>query len=120
MRTIKFRVWDQDGNFFHNYQISNGFYGLYELLDKDYGRHNFIIQQFTGLKDKNGVEIYEGDILEMFDNLGKIVYLDAAFIFQTLDSSEYELNKNEVAALGKIIGNIFENIDLLNGKLDLK
>jgi uncharacterized phage protein (TIGR01671 family) len=63
MREIKFRCWDKKNKEFVPYfeLTCNGsiFFGSEEQSDKD-----FDIQQFTGLLDKNGKEIYEGDIIE--------------------------------------------------------
>lgn len=67
------------------------------------------IMQFTGLKDNNGREIYEGDILNIFmDGIPFHVVKHEA-----LDGGYYGWNVNDVW-ITEVIGNIHENPELLN------
>lgn len=117
MREIKFRAWD----------IEMKRYVYPELWDNKMPtnwKQFFILEQFTGLYDKNGKEIYEGDIVNHGDNFPSVVKYDekeCAFrLFE--DKPKYargyrfyprDHEINAYTSPIEIIGNIHENPELV-------
>ena len=111
MREIKFRAWDKiDKNMHLDAEVGSiKGYKFFELIESSHWE----VMQFTGLKDKDGKEIYEGDIVaidyytEQFDerrSVGIVKYNAPQFI----------VNQTEVLSkLWEVIGNIYENKKLL-------
>lgn len=128
MREIKFRAWDTKGKKclnLRNYCIVPDVHGVW-FLRTDKGHQlveRYELMQFTGLHDKNGKEIYEGDLLkwpEPEQAKGRVVWSDIQCSWmvqrsdyrQSLHSFAYPLGNDGLCRF-KIIGNIYEDGNLL-------
>lgn len=116
MREIKLRAWDESTNRMldHDYLLKHSCKNVF-MVYGDSGR----LMQSTGLKDKNGVDIYESDIIkgtsrinEDWSPLQKVTFLNGCFMFGNWNAHEY-FNKHTNI---EIVGNVYENSDLLENK----
>lgn len=109
-REIKFRAWDKTSNemFDHAELLATRHYDLILTNEVD-----FELMQYVGLKDKNGVEIYEGDIIKTDVRAGnmKVIYFDTYASFM-LEYKGLLYPLNEGADI-EVIGSIYQNPELL-------
>jgi uncharacterized phage protein (TIGR01671 family) len=136
-RSIKFRTWDTENKEFSEWTNRDPFFSTShgqiffwertrkedrsydgDIIIEDTG-NRFILQQFTGLQDKNGKEVFEGDILQYRDGSHQAPYYDKVVVEwisenDGYDYSGWKLTDNFLqGGQFKVIGNIFENPDLL-------
>lgn len=130
MREYKFRAWDKidkrliidKQDFIPLIVTSKGVFKLDATCEYDrwieIDKNRFDLMQYTGLFDKRGIEIYEGDIVKYdFNNLNyRIEFINAEFIarrfyenIENLYPTEFDYGKE-----CEVIGNIYENPELLN------
>jgi len=67
MREIKFRAWSKNTNSFLDDLSYTHKFDPYGHVYSPQGSDNYVLMQYTGLKDKNGKEIYEGDVVKITD-----------------------------------------------------
>lgn len=107
-RELKFRVYSFLDKSFHYFDITDYPAGIAGGVSEP--------QQYTGLKDKNGVEIYEGDLIEYeFDNkpfISVIKWEHFGWVMSDTNGEGGSIPLFYIETL-RVIGNVFENNDLI-------
>ena len=131
MRQIKFRVWSTQEKKYVDWTDDLFISCSGKIFENDYEANEdgtpiecmngFDVEQFTGLHDKNGKEIYEGDIVH---NISDVLLWDYSGIvkydthkecgyFIYLNTGKWSLQNNSTKCELYVIGNIHENPELL-------
>lgn len=115
----KYRAWDKTHKKLGliDADMQEGYFQSVKIFDEDEDdwqeSENFILMQSTGLADKNGVEIFEGDILKDDSESGKVVYDPDRTMWRV-----YGKDFDDALSdwwMGRVIGNIYENPELMEG-----
>lgn len=144
MREIRFRAWDKEEKFMLqdiqsmydgscNHKETEERYGWISCFDSFIDDDNYVVMQYTGLKDKNGTEIYEGDIVHYKSTIDQFGFLltheqtgvigvnkgMTGFTGKNTQTYKDEVNTHDSKFLFlspdiyEVIGNVWENPELL-------
>lgn len=128
MREIKFRAWDKNKNKMYqvrgiNFDNEDLWLKINETQIMGANLFEVELMQYTGLKDKNGTEIYEGDIVkytsELENGIFEVKYSNCRFYGLWIEANFMDIT-TDLFYLGcsnelEVIGNIYQNPELLEG-----
>lgn len=127
MRQIKFRAWEGKENKMTHFDLFNGAGSWLDVTEYP-ETAPISVMQYTGLKDKNGKEIYEGDIVKTGEDYTGVVVWDDEETGYLIDTGREDDDGNVVFSHSEagfseslttpmvILGNIYENPEILNSE----
>jgi len=117
-KEIKFKIWDNKQKKMIREWVNMPLSVDLKNNTFEFSKHiieNVEILQYTGIKDKNGKEIYEGDIIKTHDGVYTIEFVGGAFE-GVKDNKKYKnkkdyfmLNRGNKDSLVEVVGNIYES-----------
>lgn len=126
-REIKIRAWNKKYEFMMIPSNISQEFKRVKFDDEWYEKEDYELMQYTGSRDKNGKEIYEGDIVtfedvecdaegyrdNVFLNCGVVVYDEESMRFFFTNRQTVDMDDIYVSEDVEVIGNIYENAELL-------
>lgn len=110
-REIKFRAWSKYAESMYSWEeIENSSKSYLYQSFQDAEESGYTFMQYTGLKDKNGKEIYSGDILEYGGARNEVKYITELAMYDDI----FGLRFASLAGQSEVVGNIYENPELFN------
>ena len=121
MRELKFRAWSKDtgcwcGAFsIHKSGMTSDM--INAKIDKDSGlaisdahwdENDLEVMQYTGLKDRDGKEIYEGDIIKVLGNPSEVIFINSGFAYQSRKDNHIQPLGDFGSSAYEVIGNKYE------------
>jgi hypothetical protein len=114
-REFKFRFWDEEMKDYWDWEEIQNDWESDGYFDTAFRQDHWTCEQFTGLYDKNGKEIYEGDILKTLDgSICFVIWSGTSFWLESPGSEAKDWEYNSFYEHCEVIGNIHENKELLN------
>jgi uncharacterized phage protein (TIGR01671 family) len=128
LNDLKMRLWDTEGGaeMITDIDKIEEILGDISIFQGEDHIDRYIFIQYTGLKDTSGKEIYEGDVIEIEylsrenkGEIGFVRYFHSGFMFENKEGDLlplYDLSGDTISEI--VLGNIYENPELLKGKND--
>lgn len=106
-RELKFRAWNPTINKMLDWSF------LYPIHSSVFFNSSYNWMQFTGLKDKYGKDIWEGDVLKTINGNWGVIKYEAPYFGLTVSETQVSLYTNDFFNNGEVVGNIYETPELI-------